>query len=514
MKKKKTFIIHPFLFAMFPVVFLYNRGMDYVSFSDTFMPTAVILLSVLILGVIFYLIYRNLKKTGILISVFMIFFFSYGHIQDTMCAHGIIKSIMVRNAVLLVLWGMILLAVAYFLFKTKKELVNLTNLFNVMAVALIIVPLFNIITNLKSLNRKIDIDSGDIKELQTNNVKPEQCPDIYYLIYDRYSNNEELKKHFNFDNSEFTDYLKKEGFYVASKGSSNYPNTTFSIASSLNLQYLDDMLKKMHEKPKNPGVMAGIIEDSVALKFLKRKGYKFMLFGSWFQLTRKSRFADGDYNLSLLPEFSMVLYRTTMLYPITAQLRILDKRTEHWKRVMYKFEKLPEIADIKAPTFVFAHFLIPHDPYVFNVDGTFLPRNIEETRSRERKYTDQIKFVNRKIKELIKQIISRSKVPPVIIIQADEGSYPNAWTPGCDLTRLAKEDYKQKTGILNALYVPGADKKLFYPSWTPVNTFRLVFNTYFKTHLKILPDKNYIFYDKHWWRVLENPSHGPRKCAD
>lgn len=515
--KKKLIVIHPFLFAIFPVVFLYDRGMSYVSFSDIIMPAGVILLFTLLVLGVFFLVFRNIRKTGILVSVFMILFFTYGHIHDLLCPY--IKAVMARNMMLMGLWGVILLITAYLLMKTKNELVNLTKLFNVVAIVLVIIPLSNIVINIGSLNRRIDIASGNIKGLKINaseskTAETSQLPDIYYLIFDRYNDEESLKRCFDFDNREFISYLRNKGFYVASKSTSNYPNTTFSLASSLNMQYLDDMLRKMGEKPKNPGVMAAIIENSVAVRFLKSQGYKYLLFGSWFQLTRKSRYADGSYNISLLPEFSMVLYRTTMLYPVTAMFNILDKRTEHWKRVMYKLDKLPEIADIKGPTFVFGHFLIPHDPYVFNADGTFIKRQIEETRSRERKYTDQVKFANKKIKELIERIISRSKIPPVIIIQADEGSYPTKWTPKCDLTKLTNNDYKQKVGILNALYVPGVDKKLLYPSWTPVNTFRIIFNTYFNTKINLLPDKNYIFYDKHWWRVLEGASKGPRKCVD
>jgi hypothetical protein len=51
-------------------------------------------------------------------------------------------------------------------------------------------------------------------------------------------------------------------------------------------------------------------------------------------------------------------------------------------------------------------------------------------------------------------------------------------------------------GILNAYYLPNFDKKLLYPSITPVNSFRLVFNSYFDGTFELLPDENYAFVDE------------------
>jgi hypothetical protein len=48
-------------------------------------------------------------------------------------------------------------------------------------------------------------------------------------------------------------------------------------------------------------------------------------------------------------------------------------------------------------------------------------------------------------------------------------------------------------GILNAYYLPGTGQAGLYPSITPVNSFRVVFNAYFGTDLPILPDRSYIF---------------------
>ena len=507
---KNKFVLHPFLFAIFPVIFLFARGVDYISFSEPIAPAIAILLFTCLLLVIFGFIYRDIKKAGIFVSIFMILFFSYGHIHDVMLAHGIIKSVMARNVFLLAAWSMILLLTGYVLLRTSKNLVNLTKLFNLIGTVLIVISLFNITMEMVQSNLKIDTPHLDIKEgLKIDNVKSNtgvknRFPDIYYIIFDRYGNEEVLKNYYSFDNREFVNYLIDKGFYVASQSTSNYMNTTLSLASSLNMQYLNDIMEKTGRKFNDSRLLFALIQDHGVSRFLKSKGYKYLHFGSWWQATRKNKYADESYNVSLLSEFSMILYRTTMIYPVTAKLGILDKRTEHWKRVMYKFDKLAEVPNMKEPTFVFAHMLVPHDPYIFNDDGTYLKRHIEEKRSEKRKYVDQVRFVNKKIRKLVDELLSRSEVPPIIIIQADEGPFRFDYGK-FDWVKSMNDEWKEKMGILNALYLPGVDTGLLNPSMTPVNTFRIVFNAYFKTRMELLPDKNYITLKDGVVKVLQDP---------
>ena len=50
-------------------------------------------------------------------------------------------------------------------------------------------------------------------------------------------------------------------------------------------------------------------------------------------------------------------------------------------------------------------------------------------------------------------------------------------------------------GIFNAYLFPGVDKSVFYSSITPVNSFRLLFNSYFGTDYDILEDRAFVFED-------------------
>jgi hypothetical protein len=90
-----------------------------------------------------------------------------------------------------------------------------------------------------------------------------------------------------------------------------------------------------------------------------------------------------------------------------------------------------------------------------------------------------VQFINNRILPILQTLISQSPNPPVIIVQGDHGVR--------DQNRLKN---------LSAFYLPGDGKEKLYPNITPVNTFRIVFNTYFGTNYSLLPDKSYMSPDE------------------
>ena len=103
------------------------------------------------------------------------------------------------------------------------------------------------------------------------------------------------------------------------------------------------------------------------------------------------------------------------------------------------------------------------------------------------KYPQQLSYINKLVENTILKILARSKTDPIIIIQGDHG-------PGLFLDSSSVEDtcIFERASILNAYHLPGLDPDaVLYSTITPVNTFRVVLDNYFFTHLGLLDDKSY-----------------------
>ncbi|GAG63196.1 unnamed protein product, partial [marine sediment metagenome] len=234
--------------------------------------------------------------------------------------------------------------------------------------------------------------------------------DIYYIILDGYASSKTLKEVYEYDNSEFTDYLTKEGFFIASKSQSNYATTFLSLASSLNMEYINYLSSMIGVESKNRDVPYQMIRDSKVMKFLKSKGYKFINFSSGWGPTNYNRYADLNIRSGKLNELFMILIQTTILKPIVSYI-LGDTLRE---RVLGAFSKLGELYKINEPKFVFAHINCPHPPYVFDANGDLVP----ETKllmhgsvwKQKELYLNQLIFVNKKVKTLVKEILLKSEI--------------------------------------------------------------------------------------------------------
>jgi hypothetical protein len=142
---------------------------------------------------------------------------------------------------------------------------------------------------------------------------------------------------------------------------------------------------------------------------------------------------------------------------------------------------------------VFAHFMPPHHPYLFDREGNVLRRATISDQFEFQKrlwedrasYIDQLVYMNGRIAEVVGRLIEDSPREPVIILISDHG--PNLRTG-----MYVQEERHVRLSNLTAMYLPGAPAGYLPADATPVNHMRRVFNLYFDAGLPMLPDRYFV----------------------
>ena len=507
--KKWLSVVHPLLFAVFFVLAFYSANIKEASFSEIWIPLfaalgfalLMLLIAFLLIGLILKLQtppessqpYRiwDLKKAAIVASIIIVLNFTYGHILTALGG-----EVSVFTALLPFIWLVLMIVGGYFLVKKRRDLRKPTIALYIVAVALVIVPIVSIITSQITSSQQYSDEAVNTETHVVALVEPDTPPDIYYIILDRYSSASTLEEVYGYDNSEFIDYLSNKGFYVANESRANYITTHDSLSSSLNLDFIHEGVggELIRVRPFLP-----MMQDYTVWRSLKALGYEFIHFGGSYELTRVNSYADTNYNSHWIPEFTMLFFQTTLTYFFSVALNIIDDGREmKYENILYTFNSLSEIPNVKEPTYVFAHIMIPHHPYVIDRDGNYLTLNEADNRSESINFIDQLIAANNMLMILIDKLLSSSDVPPIIIIQADEGQYPGGeewWEGEHDWEKATAAELREKMGILNAYYLPNIDDVVLYSSITPVNSFRYIFNLYFGADLELLPDNSYARYE-------------------
>ena len=490
--------VHPFLFASVAVLNLWAENVsDQVRFGDVLHVWAAVLLAVAAASSLVLVAVRNARLAAAITTVLVLWTLWFGYLEEPLRSA-------VGEELLLIAWiavGVGAVAVIVIVRRWPGGLTRYLNLVGGFLIAVNVVPVASheIAAAAEGTYQPAGLESlaGTPTGIAANR------PDIYYIILDRYPSQQTLAgTTYEYDNSSFLGELERRGFYVAPRSHANYTFTALSIASSLNMDYLDvetmaDMAPTSDAWKPVYDMLAGSL---AAPELLEREGYTYVQLPSWFEPTAAGSEVDIRPRLAAFSEFADALYRSTIFPIVLKRLDIRGPGTGHADHALFQFEQLAEPPEVTGPKFVFAHILLPHPPYVFGPDGVLPVSEVTDGNDAPREaFLGQLEYTNKRILEVIDELLRGSdESDPVVIIQADEGPYnPRVVS---DWTSASPEDYQVKFGILNAYYMPGIARTGLYPAITPVNTFRLLFNDYFGADFPLLEDRVYAFGE----RIYEN----------
>jgi len=493
--RQKTKILYPFFFALFPVLFLYSYNIEEVSWRALWVPAAFCLVLAVLIYLGSRLVLKNKAKAALVTFLFSFMAFSYGHFHN-LAGNFLSQKLRLSDTVITLAWVLAFCLLGGLAVLVKKEPVVLSSFFNILVSLLVLLVLAQIawfhLGQIFSPRGKLS-PLEPLAASRNSALRADQLPDIYYLIFDRYASDQTLRVFYQFENSDFSNSLRAKGFYIASESRCNYPFTLFSLSSSLNLTHLTSIVEK---GPLSIRFLYRMLQDHAVWRLLKSVGYKYIHLGSWYEGTRVNRHADWNFKgkglFDLSRDFTQKFLETTVLAPA---LKNKVAVSGGQGRVLQTLKTLSDVPTIQGPKFIFAHVLLPHHPFLFGPGGEKTTSGKATKETQAAKYIDQLQFTNKKILWLIDELISKSERPPVIILQSDEGPGEEE-KPILEIAKYKKKHrdtvkWRIRCHILNAFYWPGVHPDIFYKTMTPVNTFRLLFNSYFGTHYELLEDRTY-----------------------
>jgi|GEM_PF-6604498 len=374
------------------------------------------------------------------------------------------------------------------------------------SISLIFLLIPSLISWVGSIRIKSDADAA--KEAGQGG-KEEQLPDFFYIIPDTYPRADVLRSHFNYDNSSFLDELRKEGFLVATNSHSNYPQTALSVASSLNLQYLHDLIQDPGNQ--NRQVLYDLIHTNRTAELLGTHHYEIAHVETGYKATAPMALTTHEVRLVqkglFQNEFLSLFLKRTLLRPLLKSYLNNAFDNQHRRRITSGLEQISRFASDNKPTFVFAHLVCPHPPLVFASEeirrktssGTIfgievLMRNPEVNEEiLKRGYVEQIQGFNPVLLQAVRSIREKATRPYVILIQADHGT---SLKSRLDRSIEEPNDFRERFSILLAVSASNALKDRFHGNITPVNACRNILSEITGQDFPPLEDRRYY---ASWW---------------
>lgn len=498
------FPFYPLVIGLYFPVFLYSRNLDRYSLEVAVVPALAVGAAVLLAGILCGFIFKNVHRAAIWYGANLVCFFLYGGIFRTL------KTMVPGGHKILLAAAIVLNAGLFLLYRKRRgDFAKWSPRLNVFALVLLALPVATLIRFHVREGFGPGAQPQAMPVVSTGAgaaVDSRYRPDIYHIMMDGYSRADVLAGAYGFDNGFFLRALQDRGFQIGSRGRSNYSATDLSLASTLNMNFLDSLEVDLESQSRNWKKLEALRDDPMAMRILKSKGYRWIVVPHGWENALPSQ-ADAIRTPSTasggvyLTEFQNGLLSMTPIPYLLSALGMneLRRKPQHRNRILFEFDYLMHCAREPGPKYVFVHILAPHSPIVFGPNGeakddipdlnrlrTDDPRLFREAAMGE------LAYLNKRLLQAVDKIILASRGNCVILLHSDHGESVLEFSE--DPRFLA-----QRHGVLSAVRLPGgAQDGLFHPGISNVNLFRFLFNHLFAAGYPLLPDRT-------WYSSPETP---------
>jgi hypothetical protein len=325
-------------------------------------------------------------------------------------------------------------------------------------------------------------------------------PNVYWIVLDGYPRRDVLQEFFDFDNGAFVERLKGLNFTVYDRAAASFPETAFSISSTLSMGFLLDRAAPSPRIPPLAELQRTVRGQNVVVNTFRAMGYRYV------------HFQNGYDNLTECPlegaicikgnvqsigsaiqfdEFNIAVLSRTPMMDLIAMFTDADRSIENSMflrgAVHEVTDRLSQLPEGGAPFFLYAHILAPHPPIRFKRDCSVrsaAPDLLDWNAADKSAFIDQLICVNNEAVTLLDKVIEKDP-QAIIVLQSDHGTaFRGQFKKPFDDWDAA--DLKERFGALNALRMPDVCSDDTRGTVDLVNTFARVLNCVSDSHL---PDK-------------------------
>jgi hypothetical protein len=320
----------------------------------------------------------------------------------------------------------------------------------------------------------------------------ESAPNVYLVLLDGYPRQDSLAA-MDIDNAGFLADLAQRGFSVASQSHTNYHNTLLTLASMLNGRYLaalPELADPAGDFPAEERQLHRVLNGARLLDDLRSHGYRIVAspspYGPAALFSADLVMAHGSIN-----HFDQRLISRTFMGDLLSIVR--PGLVDGWLQAA-TLGPMDDVAAVaanhSAPTFMLAHVLSPHPPFLFDAQGNAPTVDacyaagcslwtterqvlgIQEAEYR-RLLADQLQFVNARLLEMVDRIVAEDPAG-VVVLFGDHGIRFDAG--------VSVEYFRN----FFAARTPG-HANLFPADVSPVNMLTAIENAYLATTFPMRP---------------------------
>ncbi len=468
--------LHLLLLLIYFFIYAFGMYYPYVDMVGILKQNWIVFSTLFFLSILAILVSSSWSKLGIMLFPAFVLVLFFGSIVDSLKLLPF-SAYFMHYSLLLPLFACCLGGIACFFYKWKSAY-RMNYFFNMLT--LLWWASSGIYFTMKSFSGMNESMYSPSNSLTLNHPSVNEKPDVYFIVMDGYPSSSVLLHRFGYVNA-LDSFLNKNNFYMVKESSSSYKNTCFSILSTLNMLPPDIRF--------NPNEVSNLeylrclrnIKSNNVCKFLEEQGYEIYNF-SIFDLLQKKP--------ATTPAFSFLYTQMTDNIMLPNRLLRDIRHIEHSKNKNDKIapalmeDYLQAVKDNqmndkeaekaiagKNPKFVYLHLLVPHETMVID---SFENAMMSEVNVFNAKFINQLEYGNGLVVNYVNKILQHNP-NSIIILQGDHGIR--------DFLGITADDEFRN---LHAYYFPDKNYELLNDSLQNINTFRVVFNTYFQQTLPLI----------------------------